>query len=291
MSTVAVPPPTTAQPDVFSTVWALTWIEGLRLVRHPIFLAGFLLTILLAYAWSRNSEVGGQYLLLMGLGSLPLGLATLLVANLAALRTRRSDTGELFASLSTPARTRTRAHLAALAPAVAFCAGVVAVGFVAFGAWDGMVVDLGGRTETPSPYELALGPAAVAALGALGLALARWLPYLPVAPLGVVAVVVVQIPAMWNLQNDYAWFAPVVNTARSDGYPDASWPCTKNQDWPCAVERFAATSAGWHLVYLAGIVLVLGALALWKEDRRPRTVALAALGSALVVAGGILQLP
>jgi hypothetical protein len=275
---------------VLAAVRALARIEGVRLIVHPIFLAGFVLTILLAYAFPLGSEIGGKYLLLMGLGTLPSALATLVVVNLASLRTRRSDTGELFASLSSPARARTLAHVASLAFAVGFCVAVVAAGYAAFGAWDGIVVDFEGRTETPSPFELANGPAGVAALGALGLALARWLPYLPVAPLAGVAVFVAQIPGLWNSQRAYAWFGPYVNTARND-VPGSSWPCSPDQRWPCVVDDFATTSAGWHLVYLAGIALVLGALALVKEDRRPRTYALGALGGALVVAGGVLQVP
>lgn len=289
MSTLAVAH-RAAGPRALATVGALARIEGVRLVKHPIFLAGIVLTILLAYAFPLGSEIGGDYFLLMGLGMLPPALATLVVVNLAALRTRRSDTGELFASLSSPARARTLAHAASLAFAVGFSVAVVAAGYVAFGAWDGIVVDFEGRIERPSPFELANGPAGVAALGALGLALARWLPYLPVAPLAAIAVFVAQIPGMWNSQRAYAWFAPYVNTARND-IPGASWPCSPNQRWPCWVDEFATTSAGWHLVYLAGIALVLGALALVREDRRQRTYALAALGGALVVAGGVLQVP
>jgi hypothetical protein len=290
VSAVAVADTASMPPRVVASVRELGRIEGLRLVKHPIFLAGFAFTILLAFAFPIGNEVGGDYFLLMGIGVLPIALATLVVANLAALRTRRSDTGELFASLSAPARVRTLAHLASLAHVVGFCVCVVAGGYVAFGAWDGIVVDLNGRTAMPSPFELANGPAAVAALGVLGLTLARWLPYLVVAPLAAVAMFVAQIPGLWNSQGDYAWFAPFVNTARND-LPGSSWPCSPEQRWPCLVDDFATTSAGWHLVYLAGIALVLAAVALWKEDRRPRIGAVAGLGLALVVAGGVLQVP
>jgi hypothetical protein len=289
VSTVAVARAPAQAARVVATAFALARIEGIRLVRHPIVLAGLALAILLAYRFPLGNEIGGKYFLLMGMGVLPLGFAAFVVANLAALRTERSETGELFTSLSAPASVRTLAHLVSLVYAVVFCAAVVAAGYVAFGAWDGIVVDSAGKTAEPSPYELANGPAAAAALGALGVALARWLPYLPVAPLAAVAVFVVQVTVMWGSERDYAWFVPFVNTARSD-VPGASWPCSPDQGWPCGVDEFATTSAGWHVVYLAGIALILGAAALWKEDRRPRIAAAAALGGVLVVAGGTLQL-
>lgn len=271
------------------TVLALARVEGQRLLRHPVFLAGAALSILFAVSFSRASDIGGDYFLLAGPALLPLALATLIAVNLAALRSRRSDTEELYASLSARAEARTLAHLVSIGWPTVFAAGLVAAQFVYFGAADGLLVDPGGRQEIPSVFELAQGPAAVALLGILGLTLARWVPYLPVAPVLSVGLLVVEMPlTTWNIPGAKAWLAPIVNPAiATEG---ASWPCSTGQEWPCTLDRFASGSVGWHLLYLAGAATVLAALA-WQRHR-PTSRFLVGLVAVAVIAaavGGTLQ--
>ncbi len=271
------------------TVLALARVEGLRLLRHPVLLAGAALSVLFAVTFSRASDIGGDYFLLAGPALLPLALATLVAVNLAALRSRRSDTEELYASLSARAGARTLAHLVSIAWPAAFAAGLVAAQFLYFGAADGLVVDPDGRQEIPSIFELAQGPAAVALLGILGLALARWVPYLPVAPVLSVGLLVVEMPlTTWNIPGAKAWLAPIVNPAiATEG---ASWPCATGQDWPCTLDRFASGSVGWHLLYLLGVATVLAALAWLRHRGGTRLLlGLAAAGAVAAGVGGTLQ--
>lgn len=290
MNAVAVAGRVAGAPRVAAAVRELAWIEGIRLVRHPIFLAGAALSVVFALTYAPQADVGGRYFVLMGPAALPLALAALVVSNLAALRSRRGDTGELYRSLAAPAHVRTVAHLLAAGCGALACAALVGAGFAAYGAWEGLVVTPLGDRAVPSLFELAQGPVAVLALGALGVALARWLPFLPVAGVAAVALLVVEIPfALWNLQSGYVWLAPLVNTARVGA--DSSWPCAPDQAWPCFLDRFATDSAAWHLVYLAGLALALAAAALLKHGLHRRTLLVGAAAGVLVVAGAVLQLP
>lgn len=51
------------------------------------------------------------------------------------------------------------------------------------------------------------------------------------------------------------------------------------------------TAVGWHLLYLAGIAVVAGALALLRHDRRPATLAGLLVGLLLVAVAGVSQIP
>lgn len=161
---------------------------------------------------------------------LPLGLATLLAANLAVLRDRSSRTGEMYAAAPAPRSARTSAHLLALAAPAALAALTVAAAAVAFEAWNGLQVTSDGGTAVPGPAELLQAPLAVALMGTLGIALARWVPHPAAAVVAAVGLFFVQMPAViWNLKGVHVWFMPLVNPAQTP--PDASWPCAPDQQW------------------------------------------------------------
>jgi hypothetical protein len=283
-------PPRAAAFALGRSALALARIEGMRLVRHPVFLAGAALSIAFSLTFADATDIGGDYFVLMGPTLLPLGLATLVVTNLAALRSRRGGTGELYGSIPAPARVRTLAHLLALAWPVAVAAALLVAAFAWFGAWDGLDVTRAGRRATPGPVELAQGPLAVAALGALGVALARWVPHPPAGAVAAVGLLVFQMPfVMWNLQDAPGWFLPLVNPAQSSQAPDSSWPCASDQRWPCLLKGFAPL--GWHLAYLAGLGLLLAGLALLRDRRRRADSLLAAAGLTVAVTAGALQVP
>ena len=285
MTSVALPAQSLAP-----TVWQLARVEGMRMLRHPVVLVGLGLSVAFTLLNEWDS-VGGDYFAVTGPGLLPL-LVSLVAANLAALRSRRSDTDELYASLPSPARARTLAQLASLAWLAAGTAVFVGVFFVAFGGLDGFVVTYGGDTAVPSVGELAQGPLAIATVAALGIALARWIPFLPVAPVAAAGLTVVSLPATtWNLQGAWVWFLPLVNAAETS--PDTSFPCARSGEatvW-CGEPAFLASSAVWHVVYLAGLGVAFAAAALLRDDRRPSNVALAAAGVAAAVVAGALQIP
>lgn len=284
MSAVALAP----QP-LSPTVRQLARVEGARLLRHPVVLVALALSIAYTIAWSQL--LGGDYFAVSGSGLLPL-LAALVATNLAALRSRRSDTDELYDSLPAPARTRTLAHLLSLGWLFAGCALYVAAFTVALGGLDGFAIRYDGATLTPSIAELAQGPAAVTAVAAIGIALARWIPFLPTGSVLAAGLVLFQMPATsWNLQSAWTWFLPIVNAAETP--PHTSFPCDNSGDgvsW-CGEPVFQVTAVGWHLAYLAGIAVVAGALALMRHDRRPVTLAGLVVGLLLVAVAGVSQIP
>ena len=272
------------------TVWQLARVEGRRLLRHPVVLVAFVLSVVWMIALAIGM-VGGDYFVVAGPGLLPL-LAALVGANLAALRSRRSDTEELYESLPSPERTRTLAHLLSLGWLFAGSAVFVAAAFVGLGGLDGFVIDFDGTTAVPSVAELAQGPLAVATVAALGIALARWIPFLPAAPVLAAGLVVFQMPAtLWGIESVWKWFLPLANAA--DTPPGTSFPCDRSGEgvgW-CGAPVFQTTAAGWHLAYLAGLGIAFGGVALLRHDRRPRTIAVGMAGLAVAAVAGVLQIP
>lgn len=276
-----------------SAVLSLARLEAARLVRHPVLLAGAALSVLFSITFADAIDIGGAYFALIGPTLLPLGLATLVVANLAALRSRRAATGELYRSAPAPARTRTLAHLLALAGPAGVAAVLIAAGFLYFGAWDGLVVSPDGRSATPGAVELAVGPVGVAVLGALGIVLARWIPHPAAGAVAAVGLLPFQMIFLtWNIQGAHVWLLPLVNPAqRTSGVPDSSWPCETDQSWPCLNEYVVTGSVAWHLVYLAGLIAALGALALLRDGRSRPDRMLGAAGLAVILVAGLLQIP
>lgn len=271
------------------TVWQLARVEGRRLLRHPVLLVAFVLSVVWVVALAKGM-VGGDYFAVAGPGLLPL-LAVLVAANLAALRSRRSDTDELYESLPSPERTRTLAHLLSLGWLLAGSALFVAAALVGLGGLDGFVIGFAGTTEVPSVAELAQGPLAITTVAALGIALARWIPFLPAAPVLTAGLVAFQMPTtLWGIESVWKWFLPLANAA--DTPPGTSFPCDRSGEgvsW-CGEPVFQTTAAGWHLAYLAGLGVAFGAAAVLRHDRRPRTVAIGVAGLAVATVAGMLQI-
>ena len=279
----------TRRPRVAPIVRALTQIEGPRLLRHPAFVAGVTLSVFFSIMMVKDN-VGGAYQLLMGAAIVPLAAGTLLAANLAALRSLRSDTIELQGPLPARPVATTLAHLLSIAWAAAAAVVFVATAYVLTGATDGIEVDAVGRTAIPSAFELAQGPATVAVAGAAGVALARVVPHLAAsALLAIVLLAGNLLLSSMSRDTGLAWFAPVVNTA--DVGPDTVWPCYRPVEPGCEVLGFHTVSAGWHLLYLAGLLGVLVALALIPDHERRLASRIGAVGLCAVVVAGVLQIP
>jgi hypothetical protein len=191
-------------------------------------------------------------------------VATLLSANMQALRARRDGMEELFASVPSPAAARTAAQLSSvvLGP-VAIAALVPLVTFAA-------------RPLAPLPpadhfftlglvgYLVAYFPLVIFVMGSLGFALGRWIPSPVAAPLAVVAhaatpLLVLMIPWLY-----------------SD--PDAE-----------VSTKFALVA--WNFAYLLGLAILWTSLAFVRDRRRPRSLVFAGAGLGLAVAGAILQTP
>jgi hypothetical protein len=248
------------------SVLALTLIEGRRLITHPAILAGP--GIVLLYGVRSLSVF--HFLFLSGIGYFTIGIGTFVAANLCASRSRRDKTDELYTSLPLRAADRTSALLLSLA--FPFAAALLIAGLLAITTrpWAGASVrlDVEPRTIMHGIADFGQAPLMVAFLGAAGIALARWF-ITPVA----VAVVFAGIAAFNSL------------TGLSHGA----------LHWLNAVSSYSTTSLEpastmtWHLVYLMGLILLLGLAAL---VRRPLVRGLMVYGTAalaLTAVGGVMQ--
>jgi len=256
-------------------VLALARIEGWRLLRHPVFLIGLAMSLF----YFRGAGDGATWqTFLDGWAFLPVAGGTLIAANLAALRSRRDRTDELYSSLPGPRSWRTAGQLLGLAGTVAVCATLLAAAYID----NTSVANQNGVLFTPGLVELAQGPMLVIVLGALGILLARAAPSVIAGPLTIVAVFAAQVPG-WNAHGSWlAWLLPlsqgvVVQSGTSIRCgPGGTGP-------PCEFIGYASTGLTWHLSYVIGLALLAGIAAL-IPGRRPLPFAgLAALAVALAI--------
>jgi disulfide bond formation protein DsbB len=113
-------------------ITALARIEGRRLLAHPFFVIGVLLSIAMVYAyWSIGLDPRLTGMLLSGYALLPLAAATAIAANLGALRSRRDNTDELYASLPRRRSTRAAGQLLGLAYTLPVCVVLLACTYLA----------------------------------------------------------------------------------------------------------------------------------------------------------------
>jgi len=256
-------------------VWALARKEGHRLVRHPIFVVGVLLSVAaFEFATWLEAPVLHRDDVMTGGSLLALAGATFLAANLGALRTRRLGTEEVFRSTPTGPEARTLGHLLSVAWAAAAAFVVALVEIATLLPFDPVGV--------PSVLELLAGPLIVALFGVLGVLTARWLPSVAVAPVALVALagiqlyLLTQLPGGNDQQSRSRWLAPWVPLSAGGlgGEPP-----------PELVIR----PTGWHLLYLLGLAVTFGAMALARHDPRPRRTAAVAAGMAVVILAGAVQ--
>jgi hypothetical protein len=239
--------------------------EARRLALSPIVIGAFAFTVLVA---TRFGPTG-----IRGFAGLIFGLFVFLAANLAALRTRRERMDELCESLPAGAAARTSSHvLALIGPAIA-------VAFLTTGVWLSDTARLAASSEHLSVLDAAQGPLLVILFGAMGVAMARWAPLPPAALPGVVGLAMVTgafASSCGTVRCSTVWFGPWVNRViDSNG----------------ATVGIRAGSAGWHAVYLVGLILVVSVLAIGRHRRGRAEIVAGLLGLAIMVIAGILQVP
>jgi len=211
-----------------------------------------------------------RFLFLVGIGYFAIGMGTFIAANLCATRSRRDRTDELFASLPLRAADRAAAHLLSVAAPLMAALAVAGVLAAVTRPWAGASarLDIEPRTIMYGLPDFLQGPLLVAFLGVAGVVLARWF-ITPVA----LPVVFAGIFAMNSLvglaSGALRWLNPAAD------YSSAG--------------PGSASVMPWHLVYLGGLILLLGLVAL---VRRPLARGLQLYGAAaLAVAalGGVVQ--
>ena len=208
----------------------------------PIFLAGIALNALYTLMFPTR-DVGGDYFALLGASLVPLAIATLVVSNLAVLRSRRGGTAELCAAVAAPAHGRTLAHLLALAwptaIAAAFGSRPPSPGWAPGMGSTSPVRDASPRpgaatsrwVHSPSPRS---GRSASRWRAGSRIRPLRWSHRSPCFP----AVAVHDVEPAGERRLVSAARQPAQN-----GGADASWPCAADQPWPCILEGFATALA------------------------------------------------
>jgi len=244
----------------------LARIEGRRLIFHPVFLVGLALSLL----YLRDSVRYHDLQVFLGQWAfLPLAGGTLIAANLAALRSRRDGTDELYGSLPHPRSSRIAGQLLGLAWTLPVSSAVMAAAYIASGA-----------PYTPAIVELAQGPAMVVVSGTIGILLARMAPSSIVGALMIVAIYAAQSqtwesPGSWG-----AWLLPMRNDVAVGA--GASIPCEPGAAVSgCGMVFVSVSGATWHLGYLVGVTLLAGVAALVR-GRRPLAFAALAVMAALL---------
>ncbi|MFD5450749.1 ABC transporter permease [Streptomyces sp. NPDC127100] len=202
-------------------------------------------------------------------GPLLVGLAVLLHANAAVLRSGRHGTEGQFAVLAVAPWRRTAAHALSVLPAVLLTAVCVGGQF----AWEAAKA---GAVGDGSPAELLVGPLTVLLFGVLGVLLARVLRSPAGAPLLVACLLFTLVLGTGPDSTDgLSWLSPVV----VEGGGAESLP-----------SDLLGRPAAWHALYLAGVASCVGFVAVLAAGGRGAAVrAGVALTLAVAVAGGILQ--
>lgn len=269
---------------------ALARAEAWRLVRHPIVLIGLALSVAeVVAAWLTSGGHGGdiRFMFLSGSAHWPLAVGAFLAANLLVLRSRRHGTAELEDTTVTPSSVRTWALLTA--SLAAFVLGVVLIAgtFVLFGAGDGVPVRLedGFVDRAMHPFELLQGPLVVLVMSLVGIVLGRWVPTRAVGPLMLVPAVIGFFHSTWRFSGEAWRFSPLMVHEHQ-----LTWVQETPSSGYSILAGFDVAGLGWHLVYLGGACLLLGAAAVARTERSPRLAAVAVVGGVLAAIGGVLQL-
>ncbi len=254
------------------TVWRvarpLARADGARVLRHPAFIVGVALTPLMLLAATGQEHAWHAIGPSIALALVPMAWSTIIAVDLVALRPRRTGADELLAALPAPQPVRTTALLAA-------GLGPVLVATAVSAAWVAVVETRGDDvTGTPVWSEVGAGILIVAGAVGLGVATARWLPRAIVGVAVAIATAFIQARFLdvttwpWDgRESDLVRFLGFIASGTSAGDP-----------------VLEVRPAGWHLVYLAGLVAIAGAVALARDGIRRPVATLLAI--AIVVSAG-----
>ena len=248
-------------PEPWPATLDLAAVEAKRLLLHPLVLsAGSLSALLLWRAGNGQLPVLHMADAASQVSLVPLAVGTLLAANLAVLRARRSGTEELYAATRLSATFRILAHLSAILLPVGLAMMLVILHLA-------RLISEPGEIGRPNPFELATGPALVGLGGIVGVVVARLAPIAVAAPLTVVAVTTAHVRSN-EADSSLDWFGLLVIERRH----------------PVPIELLGRP-AGWHLLYLVGLALLLAAVALLRSQARGRLVMAAVAGLILILVG------
>jgi hypothetical protein len=267
------PPGQSLPPDPRSArraQWALALSESGRALRHPAVLAALLLY---AALWAYEALSGGldsRYPVLQDedrytqMPLLLLAAGALLATHMAMSRMRRHGAEPFCEVLTLRPWRQTVAHLVAILP-LAVLAALVTLSRIAYYALAPTAVG------SPSPVELATGPAVVVLAGCTGAALARFTTAASAGPFAVLLFGALVLCSALEVRG-MKWLGPLGVES------EFAAPLPTN-----LMDRPALT----HLVYLAAVSGLLALIALIRAGLRtlPARGAAALLAVAVVVAG------
>ena len=288
------------------SVRAIAGVEGRRLVRHPAFLLGLAASVLQVMVRPGTESWAGQTHYVSSIAWTFVWVGTLVAAAAVAGRQRFHADPDLFpATPSTPADRVLGTALALAGPVL------VTALFIAFVAV--MNARAGGFTLGEEPYSVAIRPSPF-----------EWAqPVLLVALAGVVGILLSQLPRarlaaliggvvagfiggtfIWAFQrHPFRVLHPFMYPSYEDRLPGTFSP----DDWAPGdrpllppddfsvhwrAVRFDDAALGWHLAYVAGLVLVGVWMAARLADRGERTASVSRLllaAAPLLLIGGVAQ--
>jgi hypothetical protein len=258
--------PAVVQRRRLRSVLALTRVEARRLITHPAILTPPALIVLTG----ARGPGAFRFLFLVGIGYFALGIGTFVAANLCASRGRRNGTEELYRSLPLRPADTTAAHLLSVAAPLAVALVIASVLAASTRPWMGASarLDIEPRTIMHGLPDFALGPILVAFLGVAGVLLARWFR----APVAVPVV--------------FAWI--VAMNSLTDLAPRALRWLNPAADYSSA-GLVSASVMPWHLVYVAGLILLLGLAGLVRRPFARGLQVYGAFALAITGLGAVMQ--
>lgn len=255
----------------------LARIEGRQLLRNEVFIVAIAMSIAILVVFGviwASDNLGARnswryWLALLPVFTLPFAGMTLVAANLAALRSRRDGTDELFSSLPATDATRVVGHLGSGWMAFVVQA-IFVLGFFLNG-W--FVTDHFGAIDTASIGDIAVSFMLVACAVALAVALARLLPH-PLVALAALVALGIGGSALGGIGGHHWSLTRQLSI----------WPRYPDHDW-----AFAVRPNWWHAAYLLALAMVVAVVAVARQ-RRDRSIAiLAAVAVTLAVVTGFVQ--
>jgi hypothetical protein len=246
--------------------------EAVRLVRHPLIVAGSLISAGLAAAVLAGAPPNNVYEALTVLYSFVLGPLAFFTARLAASRDRRSRLSRVLDATPVRERTRTIALLIACCGPAALVAAMAGATVIAYRTADAT------PPRWPTIGVLLVQPVTVLGGGLLGVMTARWLPW-PGAGLTVMAILVIWV--------QLAGYDTRHETARSL----APYRALSTTNATGTVIAYFPGSLTWHTLYLLGLCAMAAIGALLATPGRRRALYLTtALAIAVACAAGRIQL-
>jgi hypothetical protein len=295
-----------ARPPASRTPWlGVAAVEAVRLIRHPAFVVGLLLTSLqLLYPlFATSEEWSGQRYYNAMTANVWVCAGTLIAAACVAGRDRWLRDVELFPATPVTPGGRVTGTAAALAAPVAVTTAVTIAAATCYASRGGFPFGDAQFTDSIDPpvAQWVQFPALVALAGMAGIAVSQ-LPRLRLLGLFILSLITWACGiAPWVFgAHPYRVLHPFmypVYEARAPGQAVRMWtagdpPLLRPVDYALYWRevRFDTSALWWHLGYVAGFVVILAWAAIALADRGTRRRSLLLLGIVLVIGCGTAQL-